>query len=65
LGGSSPTGKKRFVLLVRTNPEPDDHVVAIKEANGPVAATDSSREDRIYGVYLFEVKTRMMRALRE
>lgn len=48
--GSSPTGEKRLVLLMRTDPEPDDHVVAIKEADGSVAAADSCREDRFYGV---------------
>src|SRR6185436_15459478 len=45
---------------MRADPEPDDHVVVLHEANDPVTSTDACRVHRFHHVNPLEVQTRMM-----
>ena len=65
LGGGLQICQQGFILLVRTDPKPNDHVLLFAKSNSAVAAANANREHRLSVVNLLEMEARMVRAVGE
>ena len=65
LDGGLQMCQQGFVLLVRTDPEPNNHVLVFAKSDSAVAAANPSREHRLLIVNLLEVEARMVRVVGE
>jgi hypothetical protein len=61
LGGRSAGIKNSLILVVRTNPKPDDFVAVLKNAHCTVTQPYSHGHEPITSVHAFEMKARMPR----
>lgn len=63
-GTGLETGKQALILIVRSDPEPDD-CVCVTDTNCTVLKVDACRVDRTCGMNLAKPQTRMCRILAE